>query len=134
MIDEFSSAGWFLAGVIGLAILQRRLHYEIQAVLYLLTRRIDLTFTIFAILFLPGVLIHEASHYLMARLLKVQVGKFSLIPQPNPDNLNLFFANEPKISFITSRDLIQGSGPSGSQHPKRCSFFGNKYIDFILGT
>ena len=85
MIEELNDLGWFLIAVIGLAVLQRRLHFEIQALLFLLTKRIDLSMTIFAILFLPGVLIHELSHYGMARLLNVPVGKLSLIPQPLPD-------------------------------------------------
>ncbi len=110
MINDFSSLGWFLAGVIGLSILQRRLHYEIQAVLYLITKRIDLALTVFAILFLPGVLIHELSHYLMARLLKVPVGKFSIIPQPMADGrLRLGYVETASTDFF--RDALIGAAP-----------------------
>ena len=110
MINDFSSLGWFLTGVIGLSVLQRRLHYEIQAVLYLLTKRIDLALTVFAILFLPGVLIHELSHYLMARLLKVQVGKFSIIPQPMADGrLRLGYVETASTDFF--RDALIGAAP-----------------------
>ena len=110
MIEELSDLGWFLIAVIGLAVLQRRLHFEIQALLFLLTKRIDLSMTIFAILFLPGVLIHELSHYGMARLLNVPVGKLSLIPQPLPDGrMRLGYVETQSTDFI--RDALIGAAP-----------------------
>lgn len=68
--------------LVPLLIMQRLLHREIQTILLLLTRRSDIALTIFAILFFPGVLLHEGSHWLMARLLGVKTGRFSLIPKP----------------------------------------------------
>lgn len=68
--------------LVPLLYLQRSLHREIQAILLLLTRRSDIALAIFAILFFPGVLLHEGSHWLMARLLGVKTGRFSLIPTP----------------------------------------------------
>ena len=110
MIEELNDLGWFLIAVIGLAVLQRRLHFEIQALLFLLTKRIDLSMTIFAILFLPGVLIHELSHYGMARLLNVPVGKLSLIPQPLPDGrMRLGYVETKSTDFI--RDALIGAAP-----------------------
>lgn len=110
MIEELNDLGWFLIAVIGLAVLQRRLHFEIQALLFLLTKRIDLSMTIFAILFLPGVLIHELSHYGMARLLNVPVGKLSLIPQPLPDGrMRLGYVETQSTDFI--RDALIGAAP-----------------------
>ena len=110
MINEFNSLGWFLVGVIGLSVLQRRLHYEIQAVLYLLTKRIDLALIVFSIIFLPGVVIHELSHYLMARLLKVPVGKFSIVPQSMADGrLRLGYVETASTDFF--RDALIGAAP-----------------------
>lgn len=110
MIDEFNSLGWLLASVIGLAILQRRLHFEIQAIFLLLTRRIDLSITLFSILFLPGVLIHETSHYLMARLLSVPVNRISLLPQPMSDGrLRLGYVKTSSTDFL--RDSLIGVAP-----------------------
>jgi hypothetical protein len=108
--DQFSNLGWFLVGVIGLAFLQRRLHQEIQSVLFLITRRIDLALAIFSILFLPGVLLHEISHYLAARLLKVPVGRFSIIPRPLPGGrLRLGYVETAQTDFI--RDALIGAAP-----------------------
>lgn len=64
---------------------QRWLHREIQLVLYLLTRRQATTLVLFSLLFFPGVLLHESSHYLVARLLGVRTGGFSLLPSLMPD-------------------------------------------------
>ena len=96
--------------MIGLALLQRRLHQEIQSVLFLITRRIDLALAIFSILFLPGVLLHELSHYFAARLLKVPVGRVSIIPQSLPDGkLRLGYVETAKTDFF--RDGIIGAAP-----------------------
>ncbi|MFL7894369.1 MAG: hypothetical protein ACK2UM_16715 [Anaerolineales bacterium] len=110
MTDQFSSLGWLLVGTIGLALLQRRLHQEIQAILFLITRRIDLALAIFAILFLPGVLLHELSHYLTARLLRVPVGRLSIIPQALPDGrLRLGYVETGQTDFL--RDALIGAAP-----------------------
>jgi hypothetical protein len=108
--NEFNSLGWFLAGVIGLAILQRTLHLEIQAVLFLVTKRLDVALTIFSILFLPGVFLHELSHYAMARLLGVPVGRFSIIPQPLPEGrLRMGYVETASTDFV--RDALIGAAP-----------------------
>ena len=110
MTNEINILGWFLVGVIGLAILQRRLHNEIQSVLFLITKRIDLALAIFSILFLPGVLLHELSHYFMARLLKVPVGRLSIIPQSLPDGrLRLGYVETAATDFL--RDALIGAAP-----------------------
>jgi hypothetical protein len=72
---------WTLGLLLPLVILQRSLHRQIQGIFLLSTRRPDLTVVLFALLFLPGVLLHESSHYLMALLLRVRTGAFSLLPR-----------------------------------------------------
>ncbi len=42
--------------------------------------------TLFAVLFFPGVLLHEGSHFVAARLLGVRTGNFSLIPRVVADS------------------------------------------------
>jgi hypothetical protein len=82
MLANLDGLVWLFASLVPLLILQRRLHREIQAIFFLITRRLDIAITLFSILFFPGVLLHEGSHYLMARLLGVRTGRFSLIPRP----------------------------------------------------
>ena len=73
---------WLLLSLGPLLFLQRKLHYEMQAVFLTLTRRVETTVVLFSILFFPGVLVHELSHYGMAKILRVKTGKISLIPEP----------------------------------------------------
>jgi len=84
VIAVFNVIGWLIFVLIGLAVLQRRVHYEFQAIILLLTKRVDLTILLFSIVFLPGVFLHEISHFLMAKLLRVPTGKFSILPKPLP--------------------------------------------------
>lgn len=93
-----------------LAYLQRRLHYESQAIFLLLTRREDVALALFSILFFPGVFLHEASHFLMARLLGVKTGRFSIVPQTLRDGrLQLGYVETAGSDFV--RDGLIGLAP-----------------------
>ena len=77
-----------LDGIIWLALslglllfLQRNLHKELQILLFLLTRRVDMALRLFSVIFFPGVLLHEGSHFLMAKLAGVPTGRFSIFPR-----------------------------------------------------
>ncbi len=52
-----------------------------QGVAFLLTGNPKVAVWIFWVMFLPGTLLHEVSHWLTARLLGVRTGKFSLWPK-----------------------------------------------------
>jgi hypothetical protein len=93
-----------------LLFLQRSLHREIQAVFLLLTRQPEIAVALFSLLFLPGVLLHEISHYLMARLLGVHTGRFSVLPQKMEDGrLLLGFVETAATDFF--RDALIGAAP-----------------------
>ena len=81
MPNAFDGLFWLLFTLGPLLFLQPRLHREIQAVFLLLTRRVDLASMLFSIVFFPGVLIHEGSHYWTAKLLGVETRGFSVIPE-----------------------------------------------------
>jgi hypothetical protein len=85
MPAELKGIIWLVAALLPLLFLQGGLHREIQSIFLLLTRRADLSIMMFSVLFFPGVLLHESSHYVMARLLGVRTGGFSLLPQPLPN-------------------------------------------------
>jgi hypothetical protein len=86
------------------------LHRQVQAVLLLLTQRPDLTIAIFSLLFLPGVALHELSHLLTARLLRVSTGRISLIPTPLPNGrLQLGYVETAPSDFV--RDALIGVAP-----------------------
>lgn len=85
MLSGFDGLLWFALALLGLTLLQRLLHTEIQIILFYLTRSQKWTIILFSLIFLPGVLLHEASHYLMAKLLQVRTGRFSIWPRPLPN-------------------------------------------------
>jgi len=96
--------------LVPLILLQRLLHREIQAVFLILTRNAQLTMGIFSFIFLPGVFLHELSHFLMAKLLRVPTGRFSLLPQSLPDGrLRLGYVETAQADML--RDSLIGAAP-----------------------
>lgn len=101
---------WFIVMLVPLIVLQRLLHREIQAVFLILTRDTRLTMGIFAMLFLPGVFLHELSHYVMAKVLRVRTGKFSIFPRSLPDGrLQLGYVETARSDVV--RDSLIGAAP-----------------------
>jgi len=101
---------WLVASLVFFLVVQRWLHQEIQILFYLLTRWINLALTLFALLFLPGVLLHETSHFLVARLLGVRTRRFSLIPQVTVDaRLRLGYVETAQVDVL--RDTLIGAAP-----------------------
>jgi hypothetical protein len=108
--DSFSGLFWLLATLFLLIYLQRKLHSEIVAVFLLLTRRMEAALIIFSIIFFPGVLIHELSHWLAARLLGVRTGKIWLIPERMPDGrLRMGYVETARAGLV--RDALIGLAP-----------------------
>lgn len=93
-----------------LIFLQRKFHRELQAIVLILTTRADVTMVVFSLIFFPGVLLHELSHYLVAKLLFVPTGGFSLIPRSMPNGtLRLGYVEVSKTDLL--RDSIIGAAP-----------------------
>ena len=106
----FSGFIWFALMLLPLVFLQRLLHREIQAVLILITRNVQLTIGLFSVLFFPGVFLHELSHFLMAKILRVRTGKISLIPRTLP-NGRLQMGYVETVSTDIVRDSLIGLAP-----------------------
>lgn len=110
LLENIDGLLWLLVLTVPLIYLQRSLHKEIQGVFLLLTRRADIALVLFSLLFLPGVFLHETSHYLMARLLGVKTGRFSLLPRPMDDgHLQLGYVETARTDVI--RDSLIGAAP-----------------------
>ncbi len=96
--------------VVPLVYLQRILQREIQAIFLLLTRQPEISMALFSLLFLPGVLLHELSHFLMARLLEVPTGRFSIIPRKmEGGKIQLGYVETATTDFV--RDALIGMAP-----------------------
>lgn len=110
MLNSFDGLLWLLVTLALLLILQRSLHREIQAIFLLITRNPNVTIGIFSLLFLPGVFLHELSHFLMAKILGVPTGKFSLLPQVMPDGrVQLGYVEAASADIL--RDSLVGVAP-----------------------
>jgi hypothetical protein len=96
--------------LIPLVFLQRGLHREFQAVFLIATRHESVTIWIFSLVFFPGVMLHELSHFLTAKLLGIRTGNFSLIPQAMPGGrLQLGYVETSPSDIV--RDSIVGVAP-----------------------
>jgi hypothetical protein len=101
---------WLVACLIPFLLVQRWLHREIQSVFLLLTRRPTISMGLFSLLFFPGVILHEASHFVMARLMGVRTGGFSLLPQVLPNGqLRLGYVETAQSDLV--RDALIGMAP-----------------------
>ena len=110
MAAQSTGLFWFVIMLVPLILLQRFLHREIQAVVLILTRDARLTMGIFSMIFLPGVFLHELSHFLMAKILRVPTGRFSILPQPLPDGrLQLGYVETARADIV--RDSLIGAAP-----------------------
>lgn len=100
----------FTLNLLPLVYLQRFLHRELQIIIYLITRNKPLTIALFSLLFLPGVMLHEASHYLTAKILGVRTGRFTVIPQAVKDGGLILGSVEVEKTDIL-RDSLIGLAP-----------------------
>ena len=76
----------------------------------LLVRSPEIALILYSLIFFPGVLMHEVSHWLIATLLGVRTGRFSVWPQAQPDGtLRLGYVETEKIDFM--REALIGAAP-----------------------
>jgi hypothetical protein len=75
----------FAASLLVLLPLQRWMSGEMQRVLLLVLRRPRAALLVYALVLLPGVALHEASHWLAARVLGVKTQALSLVPKVTSD-------------------------------------------------
>jgi len=109
-MTDLDGLWWLLASLIPLLYLQRRLHGEMMAVFLLITRSEKIAMVLFSLLFFPGVVIHELSHWITAVLLGVHTGKIWLLPEQQPDGtLRLGYVEVTRPDFV--RDSIIGFAP-----------------------
>jgi hypothetical protein len=107
---------WLVISLFLLAWLQNRLHREVQLFFLLLTRNPKLAIVFFSLVFFPGIFLHELSHFVTAKLLRVRTGRFSLLPRDLQNGrLQLGFveiaATDPiRESLIGAAPLLAGSG------------------------
>jgi len=101
---------WFVVALVPLSFLQRYLHREIQAVFLILSRDARFTIILFQIIFLPGIFLHESGHFVMAKIMRVRTGGFSVVPRALPNGrLQLGYVETAKSDIV--RDSLIGAAP-----------------------
>lgn len=66
--------------IIVIAAVRRRLVFEIQAVSLIAVGNPKAGIYLYSLFFLPGTILHELSHWLVAEILQVPTGKFEVLP------------------------------------------------------
>lgn len=90
--------------------LSRYLTESISAFFYQITHKHTLSIQLLAILFLPGVIIHELSHWLIASMLFVPTGQIEFFPQAHGNTVKLGSVQVGKTDPI--RRFFIGIAPS----------------------
>lgn len=76
---------WVAIAIPALLLMQRWIRTHLHGISLLLTGSAERAVVIYALILLPGVLLHELSHWLTANLLGVRTGTISIIPRRQPD-------------------------------------------------
>src|SRR3989344_9551519 len=72
-----------------LCFLSQLLLKSLSGIVFKITKSKNITVNIFFLFFLPGVIIHELSHYLVANLLFVRTGEIKFVPEITEDGIRL---------------------------------------------
>lgn len=104
---------WVAIALIVLVLLQRWIHTHLHGLSLLLTGKPDRAVYLYAIILFPGVLLHELSHWVTARLLGVRTGSFSVIPKRRLDgSIQLGYVEYYKSSTLDPiRESLIGGAP-----------------------
>lgn len=81
MSVDWRILAWLIGAALALWLLQRQFHRHLQGLMLLLTGNENLVAAVHFLLLLPGIALHELSHWLAAKLLGVRVGAISLGPE-----------------------------------------------------
>lgn len=101
---------WLLVSLALLVLLERWIHRHLQGLWLLIFRDADVALVVYSLSMLPGVLLHEGSHWAAATLLGVKAGHFSVIPERMEDGtLRLGYVETQKVDFF--REALIGAAP-----------------------
>lgn len=105
----------FLVAFGAVLLLERFVHRRLHEVFLLITGHSEASITLYSIVLLPGVALHEFSHALMATLLGVKVRKFSLRPERQRNGVvrlgyvEVLRSDNLRTSLIGAAPLIAGT-------------------------
>jgi hypothetical protein len=97
-----------------LLLTERWIHRHLQGTMLLLTGDREIAVMLYALPLMPGIMLHEISHALMAKLLGVRVGRVSIRPKLAEERIRLGFVpveetDVVRASLIGLAPLLTGS-------------------------
>lgn len=103
---------WVALALPILLLMQRWIHTHLHGIALLLMGKPERAVILYAIILFPGVLLHEVSHWLMATLLGVRTGSFSLLPRSQTNgSVQLGYVEYYKQSLGAVRESLIGGAP-----------------------
>ena len=114
-MDPWLSLVWLVIVFLLMLVMRRWVEAHVQGVAFLLAGHPALALWIFFLIFLPGTLVHELSHWLAAKLLVVPTGSIALWPQTKSDgsvwlgSIQVARTDPLRNSLIGLAPLISGS-------------------------
>ena len=112
----------FITSIFILYFVSRYMLTELFHFLHLFIRRRDVIFSTIAVIFLPGTILHELSHYIAATILFLQVGEVHIMPTWKENHLQLGRVTYKKTDVV--RSIIVGVAP----------FFGALFFFWFVGA
>jgi hypothetical protein len=109
MANVWSSFLWFVALLVLLVWLKREINGRLLHAGWLLLHHEQAAMLLYFLIMLPGVLIHEVSHLVVATLLGVRAGGLSLRPRVRRDGLQLGSVQVARTDFV--RESLIGLAP-----------------------
>ncbi len=113
MNDSLMPFIWVALALPILLLLQRWIHTHLHGISLLMMGKPERAVILYAIILFPGVMLHELSHWLMATLLGVRTGSFSLLPRRQADgSVQLGYVEYYKSSTLGAfRESMIGGAP-----------------------
>ncbi len=109
----FYSFVWFGAALVALVFAQRWLHYNLQRLLLVFFPDTKISFFIYTVFLLPGIMLHELSHWAAAKVLGVGTRSFTLIPTLREDG-SIRFGSVETDRTDPVRSALIGAAPLAS--------------------
>lgn len=100
---------YFLIELFALFLLSKSLSNHLFNLFYRVTKSKRLSIYLISTLFLPGTVVHELSHVIMAVILRVEVGQIEFMPKLIGDNLKLGSVQVAKSDPV--RRTLMGTAP-----------------------
>jgi hypothetical protein len=115
LVDPWLSLVWLIIVFLLMLGLRRWIEAHVQGLAYLITGHPAVALWVFFLVFLPGTLVHELSHWLVAKLLGVPTGRIVIWPQAKRNGtlwlgaIQVGRADPVRSSLIGLAPLVSGS-------------------------